>query len=212
MEVGDLFVGLMFVEFIEKDQFVFGVTDDGDKFSGLWVYKSSRRVVTGIFEEYDDKGFIGRRVYDCSNNIMVGEWTFRDKLKIVRGNGSVLFWNGNLPFAYTQKPESVSLYGEKYAPKKLVDAVLGSRIDSFDSVGIVVGDQAVMKLFGLENIDIDKFLDDVVRKRRISDMSKEFFEKRIFEDYSIVKPNGYNMTLIERLSEGFDAICDIGEM
>jgi len=170
---GKMFVKLGFRESSYAEQIAFGVTDEGDEFSGSMLYNCGTSLITGVFTGIKyEKGtlrFEGKDVYDWEGEFLYlhkgpSSRSFSSTLSIDSqvipekdGCSGVLVWNGNLPVAYTDcsmlDRESVLSAGEKYAPDSLPESGL-------ESVAIVLGEDAVAELFGIEGkefTDIKKF-------------------------------------------------------
>lgn len=158
----NLFVRLEFNEHSRAEQIGFGVTGAGDKYSGLRLYIARTHVFTGVFR---DIGYQQDKV--IFNSVDLYEW---DPLylfdgpkieRVMRGlpldvqiinakneKDGILVWNGNLPVVYREGFGMKSAFssGGRYAPGSLPK-------EGLDSVAVVIGNNAVARLFGLEKAD-----------------------------------------------------------
>ncbi len=161
---GKMLVRLEFNEHSSREHIVFGVTDEGDVFSGNLLYSAGTRVVTGVFRgigyQHGDINLVSGDLHEWDalylyNGPKVERWLNPLSLgvQVVQAKDEkddVLIWNGNLPVAYTEGFgfgfESSFSHGEQYAPRLLPR-------EGLDSVAVVMGNEAAAGLFGLEGAE-----------------------------------------------------------
>ncbi|MBT3297418.1 hypothetical protein HN385_00680 [archaeon] len=152
-----MFVQLEFNEKSQREQIAFGITDEGDEFSGMRLYSYGVKIAIGVYQEMKYSG----KKFDITNKEVKLETGFMDSLskpfwmeklpiysQLIQKDDSLLVWNKNLPVFYTNKSEfdeSKHSFtpGRVYAPHSLPS-------NGLDSVAIVLGTGVIAKMFGLE--------------------------------------------------------------
>lgn len=152
-----MFVQLEFNESSQPEQIEFGVTDEGDGFSGIRLYDSKVKIATGVYQEirYSEGrvNIIGREVSleKMSSNYLSKPWWMESLLlesKLIEKDASMLVWNNNLPVYYTNRSH---FDGRSSGFTGGISAPYGLPNSDLNSVAVVLGTEAATKLFGLES-------------------------------------------------------------